>query len=116
MGIRELREGKREWRAHMARVKALPQDYRIVYQEIQKYLFKVGPVELGVGCGLLSGIADLFAEGAAAGKGVLEVTGQDVAAFCDGLIQDSRTYTDRRLESVGRQVNEAMKKTTDRKK
>lgn len=47
----------------MARVKALPQDYQIVYKEIQKYLFKVGPVELTSGMGLLSGIIDLFEEG-----------------------------------------------------
>jgi len=57
----------------VARVKALPQDYQIVYKEIQKYLFKVGPVELTDGTGLLSGIIDLFEEGAALGKGVLEV-------------------------------------------
>ena len=48
-----------------------------VYKEIQKYLFKVGPVELTEGTGLLSGIIDFFEEGAALGKGVLEVTGSD---------------------------------------
>ena len=45
MRIRDIIEGKKEWRAHVARVKALPQEYQIVYHEIQKYLFKVGPVE-----------------------------------------------------------------------
>ena len=53
MRIQDIIEGKKEWRAHMARVKALPQDYQIVYKEIQKYLFKVGPVELTDGTGLL---------------------------------------------------------------
>ena len=43
---------------------------------------------------MLSGIMDLFEEGAALGKGVLEVTGSDVAAFCDDLIKDSKTYAD----------------------
>lgn len=94
MSIRDIIEGKKEWRAHVARVKALPKDYRIVYGEIQKYLFKVGPVELAEGRGLLSGIVDLFEEGAASGKGVLEVTGRDVAAFCDDLIKGSKTYAD----------------------
>ena len=95
-------EGKKEWRAHVARVKALPQDYQIVYKEIQKYLYKVGPVELSDGIGILAGIVDLFEEGAASGKGVLEVTGQDVAAFCDDLIKDSKTYMDIYQESVRR--------------
>jgi len=49
MRIEDIIEGKKEWRAHMARVKALPKDYQIVYKEIQKYLFKVGPVELSDG-------------------------------------------------------------------
>ena len=53
----------------MARVKALPQDYQIVYKEMQKYLFKVGPVELAEVTGLLSGIIDLFEEGTAKEKG-----------------------------------------------
>ena len=115
MSIQDIIEGKKEWRTHMARVKALPQDYQIVYKEIQKYLFKVGPVELTEGMGLLSGIVDLFEEGAALGKNVLEVTGSDVAAFCDDLIKDSKTYADIYQESVDREVSKAMKKVTNRK-
>ncbi len=92
MSIQDIIEGKKEWKAHVARVKALPADYQIVYQEIQKYLFKVGPVELSEGNEPLAGIVNLFEEGAFSGKGVLEVTGKDVAGFCDELIKDSKTY------------------------
>ena len=94
MGIQDIIEGKKQWRAHMARVKALPPDYQIVDKEIQRYLFKVG------GGPLLSGIVDFFEEGAAAGKGVLELIGNDVAAFCDDLVEDSRTCADIYQESV----------------
>ncbi|MBR7836380.1 DUF1048 domain-containing protein [Actinospica durhamensis] len=93
MGIKDIVEGKKQWREHMARVKALPPDYEIVYREMQKYLFKVGPVALSEG-NLLSEIVDFFEEGAANGKGVLELIGTDVAAFCDDLIKDSPTYAD----------------------
>ncbi|RNA66912.1 DUF1048 domain-containing protein [Alteribacter keqinensis] len=110
MNIKKMIEGKKEWRAHVSRVKALPQDYQIVYKEIQKYLFKVGPVELNEGTGLLSDILSFFEEGAAAGKGVLEVTGTDVAAFCDGLIEDSKTYADLYQESVSQTVDKSVKK------
>jgi DNA-binding ferritin-like protein (Dps family) len=116
MSIQDIIQGKKEWRAHMARVKSLPQDYRIVYKEIQNYLFKVGPVELTEGTGLLSGIVDLFEEGAAAGKGVLEVTGSDVAAFCDDLIKDSITYADIYQQSVDQEVNKAMNKAKGKTK
>lgn len=113
MSIQDIIEGKKEWRAHMARVKALPQDYQIVYKEIQKYFFKVGPVELTEDSGLLSGIVDLFEEGSALGKGVLQVTSSDVAAFCDNLIKDSKTNADTYQESVDQKVGKSMKKFTD---
>lgn len=124
MRIQDIIEGKKEWREHMERVKALPQDYQIVYKEIQKYLFKVGPVELNEDMSLFFGIIDLFEEGAALEKGVLEVTGSDVAAFCDELIKDSKTYADIHQESVNQEVNKAMneamkkvvRKTTDKTK
>ncbi|OXS32549.1 DUF1048 domain-containing protein [Streptomyces sp. XY006] len=101
MGIQDIIEGKKQWRTHMARVNALPPDYRIVYKEMQKYLFKVGPVDLLDGP-LLPGIVDFFEEGVAAGKGVLELIGSDVAAFCDGLVAESRTYADLYQESIDR--------------
>ncbi len=120
MRIQDAIESKRKWqvkwRAHVARVKALPQDYQIVYKEIQNYLFKVGPVELTDGTDVLSGIIDLFEEGAALGKGVLEVTGSDVAAFCDDLIKDSKTYADIYQAAVGQEVNKATKKVADKTK
>ncbi len=99
MGIQDIIEGKKQWRAHLARVKALPPDYQIVYKEIQRYFFKVGPVDLPDG-DLLSGIVDFFEEGVAVGKGVLELIGTDVAAFCDDLIKDSPTYADIYQESI----------------
>ncbi len=116
MGIQDIIKGKKQWKAHVARVKALPKDYQIVYKEIQKYLFKVGPVELTESTDLLSGIVDFFEEGAALGKGVLEVTGKDVAAFCDELIKDSKTYADIYQESSNKEVNKAIKEYIDKRK
>ena len=114
VSLQDAIEGKKKWRAHMARVKALPQDYQIVYKELQNYFFKVGPAELTDGTDLLSGIVDLFEEGAALGKGVLEVTGSDVAAFCDDLVRDSKTFADSLQESVDQEVYRAMKKVSDK--
>ncbi|MFD3606799.1 DUF1048 domain-containing protein [Streptomyces atroolivaceus] len=108
MSIQDIVEGKKQWRAHTARVKALPPDYRIVYKEMQKYFFKVGPVDLPDGP-LLPGIVDFFEEGAAGGKGVLELIGTDVAAFCDDLVKDSPTYADAYQESIGGDCGTAAK-------
>ncbi|MEY9928571.1 DNA-binding ferritin-like protein (Dps family) [Catenulispora sp. GP43] len=100
MGIQDIIAGKKQWREHVARVEALPPDYRFVYKEMQKYLFKVGPVDLEGG-NLLARIVDFFEEGVAEGKRVLELTGTDVAAFADGLIKDSATNADVYRESRG---------------
>lgn len=93
MGIKDIIDGKRQWRAHAARVKALPPDYRVVYGEMQEYLFKIGPVSL-TGGELLPEIVDFFESGVAAGKSAMALIGPDVAAFCDGLIENSATYAD----------------------
>jgi len=107
MGIQDIIEGKKQWRAHLARVRTLPPDYQIVYKEIQRYLFKIGPVGLDDGT-LLTGIIDFFEEGVAAGRGVLELIGNDVAAFCDDLLKDSPTYADIYQQSI----NEEPRKNT----
>lgn len=109
MSIREMFDEKKQWRAHMARVKALPNDYQIVYREIQKYLFKVGPVLLTGDQSLLSDLVDLFEQGATAEKSVLEVTGTDVAAFADGLIDGLPTYADAYQPGSDAVVAESMK-------
>jgi DNA-binding ferritin-like protein (Dps family) len=96
--------GKKQWQAHMARVKALPPDYQIVYKEMQRYCLK-GLIHLPDG----PGIVDFFEEGVAAGKGVLELIGNDVAAFCDDLAKDSRTCADIYQESISEEPGTAEK-------
>lgn len=116
MNIKGIIEEKKQWRAHIARVKALPKDYQIVYREIQKYIFKVGIVEEKDSIDLLTGIVDFFEEGAALGKEVLEVTGSDVAAFCDDLMKDLKTYADIYQESVNKEVSKGNKKAIRKNK
>ncbi len=115
MKLREMMEQKKTWRAHTKRVKSLPRDYQIVYGEMQKYLFKLGPVDYEQSMSLLAGIVDLLEEGAAAGKDVLDVTGKDVAAFCDELVSGLPTYADEAMESADRAVAMAMKKATEKR-
>ncbi|MFA6391976.1 MAG: DUF1048 domain-containing protein [Patescibacteria group bacterium] len=85
---------KKRWRRMEARAKKLPNDYHFAYDEIKKYMWK-----LSAGSGMdtidiLDGVLGLFEEGAADSKQVLDITGQDVAAFCDGLLGGAKTYVD----------------------
>ncbi len=92
---------KKDWRAMEARARALPRDYRVVYDEIKKYIWKssgLGSIDI------FKGLLDLFAEGAAHGKRVLEITGDDVAAFCDELLRGEKTYTGKWREELNRDI------------
>lgn len=94
MKIKDIIKSKKEYREYEKRVKSLPKDYQIVYKEIQKYVYKVGDIGLSESMILFSNIIEFFEEGVALGKGVLEVTGEDVAAFCDELIKNLKPYDD----------------------
>ncbi|KIL50617.1 DUF1048 domain-containing protein [Jeotgalibacillus soli] len=90
-------DDKREWRAMEARAKALPSEYRNAYKAIQKYMWTAGggPTDWKDSSRILYGILDLFEEGAAEGKKVTDLTGEDVAAFCDDLVKDEKTWKDK---------------------
>ncbi|TGB02037.1 DUF1048 domain-containing protein [Halobacillus salinus] len=89
-------DDKREWRAMEKRAKALPEDYFHAYKAIQKYMWTTGgPIDWKDTHRIFSGLLDLFEMGAAEDKEVTELTGPDVAAFCDELIKDEKTWDDK---------------------
>jgi len=89
-------DDKREWKAMEARAKALPSEYHNAYKAIQKYMWTAGGStdwkEISL---IFNGIIDMFEEGAAEGKKVTDLTGEDVAAFCDELVEDTETWKDK---------------------
>ena len=58
-------EGKKEWKALQVRAKALPEDYRVVYEEIKHYVWQGGTGLLDPS-NLFKRLVELFEEGAAA--------------------------------------------------
>jgi len=89
MGLQETFAEKQQWRALQKRAQQLPNDYAIVYHEIQKYYLKVAPVQITSNFDSLSALLDLFEAGSSQSKPVLDVTGKDVAAFADALIENN---------------------------
>ena len=93
---------KREWRAMEARAAALPRDYRIVYGEMKSHRWRVGG---GMDAtAVLEEVLALFETNAAAGKPALEVTGDNVAAFCDEGLGGPTSYLDKWRASLNRAV------------
>lgn len=102
--IKKIMESKREYKQQMARVEALPQDYQYVFKKIQSHMWMFAA---GAGYDMMKihyDLIELFETGAADGKHVLEITGENVAAFCDELLRSARTYTEDWRESLNRDI------------
>lgn len=96
-------EGKKEWKAVEARAKALPDEYRTVYDEIKKHVWQ-GGAGVADPSSLFGRLVDLFEEGATSGKHVLEVTGDDVAGFIHGLLKGEKSYLDELNDKLNRDI------------
>jgi DNA-binding ferritin-like protein (Dps family) len=103
-------KSKREYKQQMARVEALPEDYRFVFKKIQSHMWMFAA---GSGYDMMKihyDLIELFESGAAEGKRVLEITGMDVASFCDELLQSARTYTRDWRVKLNREIAEKLGK------
>lgn len=89
-------EDKKEWKAMEARAKALPSEYHTAYNAIKKYMWTAGgPSDWTDTKRIFGGILELFEEGAAQGRKITDLTGEDVAGFCDELVKDAKTWRDK---------------------
>jgi len=75
-----------------------------VYGEIKKYLWRFTAGDGMDIVAILKDLLDLFETGAADGKHALDVTGQDVAGFCDELLRNAKTYTEKWHDELNRNV------------
>jgi len=98
---------KKHYREVQRRAKELPDGYRIAYDEIQKYLWATGGTER---IEPFESLVELFEEGAAQGRPVLEITGEDVAAFADQLVYGEKGYIEKRREKLNRTLTEKLGK------
>lgn len=108
--IKKMIDDKKEYRNQMARVEALPEDYRFVFHKMQDYMWSFSG---GTGYDMMKtqyDLIDLFEAGAAEGRHVLDITGEDVAAFCDELIRGNKLWTDNFRMRLNRKINRKMNK------
>ncbi|MBM6995401.1 DUF1048 domain-containing protein [Paenibacillus sp. DXFW5] len=108
--FKKLIGDKREYKMMMARVDALPEDYQYVFKKIQNYMWNFSA---GNGMDMLHmqyELIDLFEAGAAEGRQVLEITGEDVASFADGLVTNAKTYFAKYREDLNQSILERLKK------
>jgi DNA-binding ferritin-like protein (Dps family) len=103
--IRRFIREKREWREHVRRLDALPADYRFTVKQIEKFMWTFAADAQMVQ--VLDEILELFEQGAAQGRTVLDVTGDDVAAFCQSVLTEiqAHTWTGKRAQDLNRAVH-----------
>lgn len=108
--IKKICEDKKEYRKQIEKVKALPEDYQFVFEKIQSYMWSfVG----GDGLDMLKTqyeLIELFEAGAADGKHILDITGEDVAGFCDELMHGNKLWIDRQRKKLNRDMKNQQEK------
>lgn len=106
--IKKMVESKREYKEQMKRVAALPKDYQFVFKKIQNHMWMF---TAGAGYDMMKiqyDLVDLFEQGVVNGKAVLEITGEDVAAFCEELMKNAETYTENWRDKLNREIREEL--------
>ncbi len=110
--LKKIIGDKKAWNALEARGKALPRDYRVVYDVIKDYMWNLWRFSASAGnqdesMATLDDLLNLLEAGAAEGKGVLEVTGKDVAAFCDELFNATESWRTKLNREVAEKLSTA---------
>ncbi|MEG0451547.1 MAG: DUF1048 domain-containing protein, partial [Coprobacillus sp.] len=110
LNIKKMIESKREYKEAMKRVDKLPEDYQYVFKKIQEHMWMFAS---GAGYDMMEihyGLIELFEQNAAEGKDVLEVTGDDVAAFCEDLLRSASTYTENWRIKLNQDIHKKLNK------
>ena len=95
---------KREYRQFMKRVDALPKDYRFAFKKIQHYLYNFSA--LGSDLTVFTDLLELFESSSAEGRPILEVIGDDVAAFSDELLSASTKNVISAREKLNKEIQD----------
>ena len=93
----------------MARVEALPEDYQFVFKKIQNYMWNFSAGNRMDMLHIQYELIDLFA-GAAEGRQVLDITGDDVASFADELVANAKTYVSKYREDLNESIMKKLRK------
>lgn len=98
-------EEKRVWREYENRAKNLGPDYYQDYKMMQKYLWISGLTKWNDFKFVFDNLLDLLEEAAADGRKVTDITGADVAAFLDEIVDGgTKTWEDKQRDKLNRKA------------
>jgi DNA-binding ferritin-like protein (Dps family) len=109
------KQEKSDYKVYKKRIQTLPKDYQIVFKEIEAFMWNFAS---GDGRGMMSVLTDileLFESGAQGGKNVLNIVGDDVSDFCDGILKEvqTQTWTGKKKEMLNQSIHRKLEKRGD---
>ena len=105
-----VKQEKRRYKQMQDRVKALPEDYGFVYRKIEHYMWMHAGGDGMSMIPILADLLELFETGAADGRKVLDITGDDVASFCDELLKNTKQWIENWHDALNRDIQKKLKK------
>jgi DNA-binding ferritin-like protein (Dps family) len=109
------KQEKIDYKVYKKRIQALPKDYQIVFKEIEAFMWNFAS---GNGRGMMSVLTDileLFESGAQGSKNVLNIVGEDVSDFCDGILKEiqAQTWTGKKKEMLNQAIRKKLGEQAD---
>ncbi|MEG9227605.1 DUF1048 domain-containing protein [Aeromicrobium sp. Sec7.5] len=107
--LTKMMGNRKTWKKMEARADALPGDYRMVYDRMKSYMWRFTADDGMDIVAILEDVLQEFETAAGNGRRVLDVTGDDVAAYCDRLLGGA-TPADRYLTAWRNTLNQDVKR------
>ncbi|MEV4094216.1 DUF1048 domain-containing protein [Streptosporangium saharense] len=79
---------KKRYRQYKARIKQLPENYRIAVEALERYLMHFGPVDGAGAMEMYEDLADLFEQSVSDGTPIRDVFGDDPVEFVEAFVQN----------------------------
>jgi DNA-binding ferritin-like protein (Dps family) len=110
--LKTMKQDKKEYKEFQERVKKLPRDYQVVYEEVSKFLWQFATGDGMDMVHLTYDLVEFFEEGAANETPVLELIGGDVGQFAEGTLHEfqAKTWIDQQKEKMNQRVAEKLRK------
>jgi DNA-binding ferritin-like protein (Dps family) len=109
------KQEKNDYKVYKKRIQALPKDYQIVFKEIEAYMWNFASGDGRSMMNVLTDILELFEYGAQGGKNVLNIVGEDVSDFCDGILKEiqAQTWIGKKKEMLNQAIRSKLRQQAD---
>ncbi|GBU28747.1 hypothetical protein R84B8_02307 [Treponema sp. R8-4-B8] len=107
--IKQWKNGRAGYKEYKKLYKSLPEEYRLVFREIEKYIWSINYD--GNSMIVLLDILEKFSKASIDGRNVISVTGEDVSLFCDNLCKNLnvKTWIDKCRENLNKIIQQKIK-------